>query len=74
MEDYEQFEQRDNPYLGMTTNERLFTAGLIDGFDAAARRRDREEMVRLLLKTFATQSNAESIADQILSSPNTYGY
>lgn len=74
MEDYEQFEQQDNPYLGMTTNERLFAAGLLDAFDEAARRRDRSEMVRLLLKTFATQSNAESIADRILSSPNTYGY
>jgi hypothetical protein len=74
MEDYEQFEQRNNPYLGMTTNERLFAAGCLDAFDAAACRRDRSEMVRLLLKTFATQSNAESIADQILSSPDTCGY
>lgn len=67
MEDYEEFEQPGNPFLGMTTNERLFAAGLLDAFDAAARRRDRSEMVELLLKTFATQNNAESIADQILS-------
>ncbi len=35
-------------FEGMTTNERLFEAGLMDLWDAAFARRDRNEMIALL--------------------------
>ena len=35
-------------YAGMTVNERLFDAGLIDAYYAAKEARDRAEMIRLL--------------------------
>ena len=41
-----QHEKHD--YGGMTVNERLYTAGLIDEFDAARERCDRQRMVELL--------------------------
>jgi hypothetical protein len=55
----------DSRYAGMSVNERLFAAGLIDQWDAAARRRDREAMVALLRRVVA-DAQAEQIADQIL--------
>jgi hypothetical protein len=35
-------------FEGMTTNERLFEAGLLDLWDAALARRDRNKMIVLL--------------------------
>ena len=57
---------------GMTTNERLLEAGLLDTFDAAARKRDRAEMIDLL--TRANGSDPEWIADKILANPERYGF
>lgn len=60
-------------YAAMTVNERLHAAGLIDRFDAAARTRNREEMIALLaLVELADQ--ADWIADTILGDPSKYGY
>ncbi len=60
-------------YDGMTVNERLCDAGLIDRFDAAARARNRDEMIAVLaLVELADQ--AAWIADTIISNPGTYGY
>jgi hypothetical protein len=63
-----------SPYCGMTTNERLFSAGLLDEFDAAAIARDREKMVALLLATDVLSPTAEHIADVILGNPAQYGF
>ncbi|MDG2520572.1 hypothetical protein P7B02_03375 [Caulobacter segnis] len=54
----------------MTVNERLFTCGLIDAFDQAAKRRDRESMVALLSEV---EVGSET-ADTILRDPKKYGY
>jgi len=35
-------------FTGMTTNERLAEAGLLDAWDAAFERRDRNELITLL--------------------------
>lgn len=59
-------------YAGMTVNERLFDAGLMDAFDAAARARDRAEMNRLL--TEVDVEDAAWSVDTILERPERYGY
>jgi hypothetical protein len=38
----------DGLYSGMTINERLYAASLLDAFDDAMSRRDRDEMIRIL--------------------------
>ena len=59
-------------YEGMTVNERLFDAGLMDAFDAAARARDRAAMIRLLIDVDV--EDAAWSADTILQRPERYGF
>jgi hypothetical protein len=59
-------------YAGMTANEPLFDAGLMDAFDFAAKARNRAEMIRLLMNVGV--DDAASSADTILESPKRYGY
>lgn len=56
----------------MTVNERLFVAGLLDEFGAAARRRDRETMIELL--TRVAVARPEWSVDSILKAPERYGF
>jgi hypothetical protein len=56
----------------MTVNERLFDAGLMERFEAAAISRDRAEMVRLL--TVVAVEDADLSVDAILKRPERYGY
>ncbi len=56
----------------MTVNERLFDAGLMERFEAAAISRDRAEMIRLL--TVVAVDDADLSADAILRKPELYGY
>ena len=69
-----ELEEPGNPYVGTTTNERLFMAGLLDQFDKAAKRRERAELIKLLRQTFITEAHAERIADTLLQNPEQYGY
>jgi hypothetical protein len=57
----------------MTTNERLFEAGLLSEWNAAASSRDRERMIELLGKV-DLGDQAEWIADTVLSNPRKYGF
>ncbi len=66
--------KEDADYSGMTLNERLFAAGLLDQFDAAARRRDRAQLVELLKLVQLNQTEAEASADALLEKPEKYGY
>ena len=59
-------------YAGMTVNERLFEARLLEAFDAAARARDRSEMIRIL--TEVDVDDAAGSADAILQRPEKYGF
>ena len=58
-------------YRGMTTNERLWTAGLMEEWDAAMQSRDRERMIEILSKV-GLASQAVSIADTVLANPWRY--
>jgi len=53
-------------YDGMTVNERLFEAGPIPEWDAAASSRNRDKMVELLTKVDIGEQ-AERISDTVLS-------
>jgi hypothetical protein len=62
----------DSQYAGMTVNERLFEAGLIEAFDAAVRQRNRADIIRIL-----TDVEVEDVAwsaDAILREPEKYGF
>jgi hypothetical protein len=63
----------ETKFAGMTTNERLFAAGLLDTFDQAARRRDRGRMVEVLGKV-ELADQAEKIVDAVFADPNRYGF
>lgn len=67
-------QDQEKKYSGMTTNERMFVAGLLDDFDTAARRRDRSRMIAILLQVEFDHAEASSIVDTILSNPATYGF
>ena len=58
----------------MTLNERLFVSGLMDQFDAAAGRRDRDARIDILMKVALTPKGAAWTADKILANPGHYGY
>jgi len=65
--------RRESRYTGMTTNERLFEAGLLSEWKAAARSHNRKRMIELLGKVDLEQQ-AESITETVLSNPGKYGF
>lgn len=55
--------RKPSPYEGMTVNERLFVAGLLELFDRAALARDRDRMIGLLKQVESVDfPEAEAIA------------
>lgn len=63
-------EHRDDS--AMTVNERLIEAGLLEAFDIAAKARNREAMLGLLVEIAVP--NPASTVDPILNDPKRYGY
>ncbi len=61
-------------YSGMTVNERLYAAGLLDQWDRAAKSGDRKTMIELLTKVQLVESDAAWTADTILANPAKYGF
>ncbi len=43
--------------VGVTVNERLFHAGLIDDFDKSIEEQDKAKLILILEKVFLTQDN-----------------
>ena len=60
-------------FAGMTTNERLYVAGLTPEWDAAAQSRNREGMVEILSRV-GLGSQADDIAGTVLADPKRYGF
>lgn len=60
-------------YGGMTVNERLVEAGLMNEWEAAAKSRDRKRMIELLSEVDLA-SQAEQISDTLLANPRRYGF
>jgi len=69
----EESNEPNQRYAGMTTNERLFVAGLLDKFDRATSQRNKQIMIQLLASV-ELGDEAESITDTLLSNPKKYGY
>jgi hypothetical protein len=65
--------QPSTRYGAMTVNERLFSAGLRDQFDAAARSRDRRRMIALLVAV-EIADEASRIVDTVIANPAKYDY
>ena len=61
-------------FKGMTTNERLASAGLMQDFDAAIRRGDRAGAEAILEQVELPPSEAEAIVRAVLKNPKFYGY
>ena len=60
-------------YAGMTTNERLFVAGLIDDWDTAIEAHDRQAAIEVLGQV-GLADQAASIVDTTLANPAKYGF
>ncbi|MGA9462578.1 MAG: Imm27 family immunity protein [Terracidiphilus sp.] len=64
--------QPEIDFAGMTTNERLYVAGLTQEWDAAAQSLDREKMVEVLFR-IGLGNQANHIAGQVIANPRRYG-
>ena len=64
----------NSEYDGMTVNERLFEAKLLDEYDLAVRKRDRKALVKILEKVALSEKRANSTIDAIFLNPKKYGY
>jgi len=65
-------EPNEPSLAGMTVNERLWHVGIIDRWDEAARRRDRDAMIALLEQVEV--SDPHLIADAVLAAPQKFGF
>lgn len=63
----------DARYVGMSVNERLYWAGLIDAWDAAIQAGDRQVAIDLLGRVDLA-SQAAAIVDTTLANPAKYGF
>jgi hypothetical protein len=59
---------------GMTVNERLYSAGLLEDFDAAVERGDKDEVIRLLQAVHLSPQDAQWSADTLFANFARYGY
>ena len=64
----------NSKYDGMTVNERLFEAKLLDEYDSAVKKRDKKALVKILKKVTLSEEQANAIIDAIFSNPKKYGY
>lgn len=62
--------QSTSYFVGMTTNERLSAADLLDSFDQATERRDHVDMISILEKV-ELGDQAARIADTVLARPRS---
>ncbi|MBV8564156.1 MAG: hypothetical protein JO366_17560 [Methylobacteriaceae bacterium] len=65
-------EETSGRFAGMTLNERLVMAGVMDQWDAAARARDRESMLKVLKQVEIAEP--APIVDAVLADPRKYGF
>ena len=59
---------------GMTVNERLVVAGLLEEFDLAIDSGDRKRAIELLVQVSMNEVSAAETVDMVLGNPTKYGY
>lgn len=59
---------------GMTVNERLFTMGLLNEWDAATKERNRDLMIYILAQCTLSLKQCEQTTDAILKNPVTFEF
>jgi hypothetical protein len=64
----------DDRFRGMTVNERLFEAGLLEEWDKAAHARDASAMAAVLVRVAITSEEAKQIVATVLANPERYGF
>jgi len=65
---------RETELKGMTVNERLFCLGLLGQWDEAAKIRNRQKMIEVLIKCEFSQEQSEQTTDSVLKNPAKYGF
>ena len=60
----------DEDFAGMTVNERLYAAGLLDAFDDAVGRGDKDEAIMLLQKVHLSLQGAQQAAHALFANPH----
>ena len=53
-------------FSGMTLNERLFEANLLEEFDSAVEQKDKERLINILIKVEISRDEAEKTVSTIL--------
>jgi hypothetical protein len=66
--------EEEQDFGGMTVNERLFVAGLLQQFEAAINASDRERAVELLGRVSMSHASAAATVDAVLADPERYEY
>jgi hypothetical protein len=64
----------DQELSGMTVNERLWVCGVFEKWVDAAKRRNREDMVSVLMSVAFTELQAGYTTDAVLKNPAYYGF
>ena len=59
---------------GMTVNERLVVAGLLQRWDQSVKARDRDAMIAILQSVDLPETESARIADSVLANPTKYGF
>jgi len=63
-----------NNFSGMTVNERLFNAKLLDIWDNAIQTKDKKKAIDILLKVGLDEKQANETVDAIFKHPSKYGF
>ena len=58
----------------MTVNERLVVCGAIDKWDAAAKRRNKSDMIAILRDVALTETQAIDTVEAVFQNPKAYGF
>lgn len=61
-------------FSGMTVTERLYACGMMADFDQAAKIRNRDKIIEILLEVGLTEDQATQAAEATMSDPARYGY
>jgi hypothetical protein len=64
----------EDPYAGMSVNERLVMSGQFEAFARAAKARDRAGMIAALQAARLDPGQAAATVDATLKDPQRYGY